>query len=119
MPLTIPMILLYIGLMAGITYLCRVLTLVLVRKRIKNAFVNSFLTYIPYAVLAAMVFPGIFYSTSGGGVIVSNAVLIATVSGTIIAVILSFFKRGLFTVSMSATAVVLILILILSALGVA
>ena len=105
------------AIMAGVTYLCRVLTLVLVRKKIENRFVRSLLTYIPFGVLAAMVFPEIFYSTSDGDVVTSLAVLIATIAATVVAIVLSIFKRGLFTVAMSATVTVLVLILVLRALG--
>lgn len=117
----IPMSKLIIGMviMAGVTYLCRVLTLVLVRKKIQNRFVRSVLTYVPFGVLAAMVFPEIFYSTSTGGVIVSDAVLIATIAGTVVAIVLALFRRGLFIVALGSTATVLILILILQAAGVA
>lgn len=103
--------------MAAVTYLCRVLTLVLVRKKIRNRFVRSVLTYVPFGVLSAMVFPEIFYATSDGGTIVSCAVLIATIAGTVVAVVLALFRRGLFTVAMSATVTVLVLILILQAAG--
>ena len=113
----IPMEKLLIGMLiiAGVTYLCRVLTLVLVRKKIQNRFIRSVLTYVPFGVLSAMVFPEIFYSTSDGGVIVSDAVLIATIAGTVVAVVLALFKRGLFVVAMSSTVTVLVLILILQA----
>ena len=53
----------YLVVMAGVTYLIRAVPFVLFRKRIKNKFIQSFLYYIPYAVLAAMTFPSIFYST--------------------------------------------------------
>ena len=45
--------------MALVTYACRVVSMVLLRKKIRNRFVQSFLYYIPYSVLAVMVFPGI------------------------------------------------------------
>ena len=54
-----------IALTALATYLPRVLPLVLFRKRIENRFVQSFLLYMPYAILAAMVFPAVFTSTGG------------------------------------------------------
>ena len=117
MPIPVEKLLIGILIMAGVTYLCRVLTLVLVRKKIKNRFLRSILTYLPFGVLSAMVFPEIIYSTSSGGIIVSSAVLIATVCGTIVAIILSLFKRGLFTVTMCTTLTVLVLILILRAMG--
>ena len=40
--------------MAGVTYLIRVIPFVAFRKKIQNRFIRSFLYYIPYAVLAAM-----------------------------------------------------------------
>ena len=54
----------YLAVMAGITYLIRMLPLVLIKKKIKNRFIISFLYYIPYTVLAVMTVPAIFYSTS-------------------------------------------------------
>ena len=55
--------LLYIAVMAGVTYLVRMLPMAVFRKKIKSKFVKSLLYYIPYAVLGAMTFPTIFYST--------------------------------------------------------
>ena len=43
----------YIAVMAGVTYLIRMIPLTLVRKRIKSRFLNSFLYYIPYTVYSA------------------------------------------------------------------
>lgn len=53
-----------IAVMALTTYLIRMLPLAVVKKKITNRFLRSFLYYIPYAVLSAMVFPAILYSTS-------------------------------------------------------
>ena len=53
-----------IALMAAITYACRAVTLVLVRKKITNVRVLSFFEYLPYGVLSAMVFPSVFYSSA-------------------------------------------------------
>lgn len=50
----------YLLIMFAVTYLVRVLPLVVFRKKITNRFVRSFLAYIPYAVLAAMTFPAVF-----------------------------------------------------------
>ncbi len=46
--------------MAVVTYLIRVLPMAIFRKKIQNRFVQSFLSYVPYSVLAAMTFPAIF-----------------------------------------------------------
>ena len=49
----------YIFVMAAVTYLIRMLPLVLFKKEITSPFVKSFLYYVPYACLAAMTFPAI------------------------------------------------------------
>ena len=48
---------LYILVMAGVTYLIRVLPLTLIRKEIKNTYIRSFLYYVPYVTLSVMTFP--------------------------------------------------------------
>lgn len=54
----------YLLFMAGVTYLVRMLPMVLIRNEIKNKFILAFLKYIPYAVLACMSVPAVFYATS-------------------------------------------------------
>ena len=91
------------AIMAGMTYLIRVLPMAIFRKRIKSVFVQSFLYYVPYAVLAAMTFPAIFYSTgasTGEGNVLGAAV------GTAVAVLLAFLRKGLLTVAVGASAAV-------------
>lgn len=83
--------------MAFVTYLIRMLPLVIFRKKITNRRLRSFLYYIPYAVLAAMTFPAIFTST---GSAVSGAV------GCGAAIILAYFRKGLLIVAASAAAAV-------------
>ena len=51
-----PNVYLYILVMAGVTYLIRMLPLVLFKREITSPFVKSFLYYVPYACLAAMTF---------------------------------------------------------------
>ena len=79
---------LYIIVMAGVTYLIRMIPFSFFRKKIKSRFFRSFLYYIPYAVLSAMTIPAIFYSTGH---------MITAIVGTIIAVILAY--PGLFNLS--------------------
>ena len=52
----------YLPVMAGTTYFIRMIPLVLVKKKIKNRFLLSLLHYIPFAVLAAMTVPAVFYA---------------------------------------------------------
>ncbi len=54
---------LYILIMAGVSYAIRVLPLTLIRKQIKNRFLQSFLYYVPYVTLAVMTFPAILGAT--------------------------------------------------------
>lgn len=86
---------LYIAVMAGVTYLIRMIPFTLFRKKIKSRFIQSVLYYIPYAVLSAMTFPAIFYSTN-------NTVTAAV--GTVIAIILAYFKLPLTVVAIAACA---------------
>ena len=50
---------LYILVAAAVSFLIRVLPLTLIRKKIKNTFIRSFLYYVPYVTLAGMTFPAI------------------------------------------------------------
>ena len=93
----VPDFFIYLFVMASVTYLVRMIPLVLVRRKIENIYVRSFLYYIPYSVLSVMTFPAIFFST---GSIVSATV------GTLVAVLLSYFNKSLITVAaLSALAV--------------
>lgn len=80
----------YLFVMAGITYLIRMVPLVLVKKKIKNKYILSFLYYIPYAVLSVMTFPAIFYSTSS---------VVSAVVGTIIALVVAFMNKSMVIVA--------------------
>ena len=95
--------LIYILVMAGVTYLIRMLPLTLVRGKIESPFVKSFIFYVPYAVLSAMTIPAIFYSTSS---------LVSALAGLAVAIILAFFGKSLLTVALSACVSVFIVELI-------
>ncbi|MCR5178338.1 MAG: AzlD domain-containing protein [Lachnospiraceae bacterium] len=85
--------------MAGVTYLIRVLPLVLFRREIKSPYMKSFLYYIPFACLASMTFPEILWSadTTAG-----------SVAGFIVAVILALRKKSLITVALAACVAVFV-----------
>ncbi len=53
----------YIGIMALVTYLVRVLPMTIFRKEIKNKTIRSFLYYVPYVTLTVMTFPAILEAT--------------------------------------------------------
>ncbi|MCR5109655.1 MAG: AzlD domain-containing protein [Ruminococcus sp.] len=84
---------LYIAVMAGVTYLIRMIPFAFFGKQIKSRFFRSFLYYIPYAVLSAMTLPAIFYSTGN---------VYTAIAGTAIAVILAFFEMPLIVVAIAA-----------------
>lgn len=86
----------YLAVMAGVTYLIRAIPFVLCKGEVKNQFVSSFLAYVPYAVLGAMTFPAIIFSTNG---------LASAIAGTIVALGLAFYRKGLLTVAVGASVV--------------
>ena len=89
----------YLAVMAGVTYLIRMLPLVLIKKKLKNRFLKSFLYYIPYAVLSVMTVPAIFTSTGS---------VVSATAGFVTAVILAYFEHGLLTVAAFSCAAVFI-----------
>ncbi len=91
--------LIYLLVMAGVTYLVRMIPLTLIKEKIKNRFILSFLHYIPYTVLSAMTVPACFYATGN----TTSAIV-----GFIIAVIAAFFERTLIQVAALSCASVLI-----------
>ena len=59
-------VLISIIVMAVVTYIPRVFPLVVFRRPINNVYIRSFLHYVPYAVLSALTFPSILWSTCCG-----------------------------------------------------
>ncbi|MBR6228189.1 MAG: AzlD domain-containing protein [Eubacterium sp.] len=84
---------LYLFVMAGSTYLIRAIPFVLVKKKIENVYIRSFLIYIPYAVLTAMTIPAILYAT--------DSIWSAGV-GLIAAIVMALFGFGLLPVAVVA-----------------
>ena len=95
--MTWPTYLLYLAVMAGVTYLIRMLPLTVFRKEIKSVFIRSFLHYVPYAVLAAMTIPGILSSTGD---------VRTAVAGLIVAVAMAWRGCSLLTVAIGACVAV-------------
>lgn len=83
----------YILVMAGVTYLIRMLPLTLFRRKLTNRFVRSFLFYVPYAVLTVMTVPAVFEST---GSVASACV------GFLVALALAFRGAQLLPVAIAA-----------------
>lgn len=87
----------YLLIMAGSTYLIRAVPFALVRKKITNRFVRSFLYYIPYAVLTAMTFPAVLFAAGN---------VVAAAVGFAAAVFFALKGKGLTTVAVAACTAV-------------
>lgn len=84
-------------LMAIVTYVIRLVPIAVFTRKIKSRFLKSFLFYIPFAVLGAMTFPSILFSTSN---------IYFSIIGTATALILAYYEKELLTVAVSAVLVV-------------
>lgn len=90
----------YILIMAGVTYLIRLLPLTIIQKEIKNIYIKSFLYYVPYVTLAVMTFPAILQATAS---------IWSAAAGFVIAIILAYRKQSLFKVSLLSCLAVFII----------
>lgn len=88
-----------IGVMAGVTYLIRMLPLTLLRKEIQNTFLRSFLYYVPYVALAVMTFPAILHATAHPA---------SALAGLAAALVLAWREKSLITVALAACAAVFV-----------
>lgn len=88
----------YIAIMAGVTYLIRMIPFTVFQKKIRSRFVLSFLHYVPYAVLSAMTIPAIFYSTGS---------MVTAAAGTVVAIVLAYLEKPLIVVALAASAAAL------------
>ena len=90
-------------LMIAVIYSVRMLPMMLLRHDIRNVFIRSFLSYVPYVTLAVMTFPAIIQATQKplAGVIALIVGLVAAwIKGDLFLVAacccLSVFASGLF-----------------------
>ena len=97
----------YILLMAFVTYAIRVLPLTLIRKKIENKTIRSFLYYVPYVTLAVMTFPAILDATQYP---------IAAAVALVVAIALAYFGKSLFFVAISSSLTVFVLELVIKLL---
>ena len=94
----------YIAIMALTIFLIRVLPLTLIRKKIKNKTLRSFLFYVPYVTLSVMTFPAIIYATNN---------IWSGVAALVAGVILAYKGVSLLGVAVSSCAVVFLIELII------
>ena len=90
---------LYLLILAGSTYLIRVIPFVAIKNKINNRFIRSFLAYIPYAVLTAMTLPAVFYAPNWWA---------GAAAGLIVAVIFALKEKGLTVVAIAACVAVFV-----------
>ena len=90
---------LYLLVMALVTYLIRMIPFTVFRRKIRSRFLRTFLYYMPFAVLSAMTIPAIFYSTGS---------LATAIAGTVVAVILAYCGLPLIVVALAAAAAALV-----------
>lgn len=93
---------------ALVTYTLRAVPLLLLRREIESRWINSFLYFVPWAVVSAMVIPDIFTST--------NSVVSATI-GLIVALFLAWRGRSLLVVVLAAAVAVYLTELVQPYLG--
>lgn len=94
----------YIAIMAAVTYLIRVLPLTLIRKKIENKTLRSFLFYVPYVTLAVMTFPAILHATNS---------IYSGLAALIVGIALAYFGVSLFGVAVVSCVAVFIIEIIL------
>ena len=94
----------YIAVMALVSYTIRILPLTLIRKPIKNQFIQSFLYYVPYVTLSVMTFPAIMDAT---------AQPMAGLASLLLGMIIAWFGGGLFPTAIACSVTVLVLEMIL------
>lgn len=93
----------YILIMAVVIYLIRLLPLTLIRKKITNITLRSFLFYVPYVTLAVMTFPAILEATNS---------IWSGLAALIVGGLLAFWGLGLFGVAVSSCVVVFLVELV-------
>ena len=96
--------LIYIAVMAVITYLIRVLPITVFRKEITSQWLTSFLYYVPYVTLAVMTFPAIMEATQSP---LAGAAALAA------GILAAWMGAGLFPVAVICCSLVFLLELLL------
>lgn len=86
--------------MAVLTYLIRMLPITLFRSELKSKFMKSFLYYVPYAVLGALTFPGVFSSTGN---------VYTSIGGTVVALVLAYMEKSLVLVAIGGICAVFLM----------
>lgn len=97
-------IFIYILIAAVVSLIIRALPTTLLRKKITNRFVRSFLYYVPYVTLAVMTFPAITQATKNPA---------AGYAALVVGILVAWFRKNLFETAIMCCMTVLVLEFIL------
>lgn len=89
----------YILISGAVSFAIRVIPLTLIRKKIENKFIKSFLYYVPYVTLAVMTFPAIIDATQSP---------VAGILALVIGIAASWLGANMFSVAVISCVVVFI-----------
>lgn len=93
-----------VAVMGIVSLIIRALPLTLIRKKITNRFIRSFLYYVPYVTLAAMTFPAMIFATQS---------VWSGIAALVLGAVLAFCGLGLLPVAISCCGIVLLLELLI------
>ena len=83
--------------MALVTYIPRMLPLILLQNVQLPAYIRRFMGFIPYAALGALIFPGVITSAGTGGIE-------SAIAGALLALVLAWFEFNLILVVLGGIA---------------
>lgn len=72
-------------------WLMKIVPFVFFKGKIKNQFLNSFLYYVPFAIMTSMIIPEVFHSTSS---------VWSALAGVVISIILGLLEQNIIVVSL-------------------
>ena len=90
----------YIMIAGAVSTLIRVLPVTLIRRKIENKFIKSFLFYLPYVTLSVMTFPAILQVTDSP---------VAGIAAFAVGIVASWFGANLFQVALLCCGIVFLL----------
>ncbi len=95
--------------MTSVMLFLRIAPLLFFKNKIKNKFIQSFLAYIPCAVLISMTIPEVFFKGAN--------TLPGAIGGLVVALILSYFEQNLIIVTVSSAVAVFVVEQVLKMIG--
>lgn len=81
--------------MGAVTYLPRMMPLFLLHEKKLPKHVNSFMQFIPFAALGALIFPGVLFSTGS---------VVSALAGAAVALLLAFFNINVMLIVLGGIA---------------